>query len=253
MEVSAAVEVVSAGGSAHVNVGAAGGTLLGVVHGSVYAELFDGFRRGRGQSLADRKIGRSGALQGFRGGAGNAGGAADAGVVDDASGGDFAGAFAVEEIAGIDAVEKEGVAGVALAVGPDGEIAEAAVDARAAGEFGVDTGGKNGDPRKAASGKRDGFDLVLLENVAVGGVDGVHEGAGFDGDGGADLANFESGIDGGGAIGLHNDGGDSLGFETVVGEGEGVGADGEFYKIIAADAGGFLGAGELGGVGDNGD
>ncbi len=44
-----------------------------------------------------------------------------------------------------------------------------------------------------------------------------------------------------------------MGFEAIVGEGEGVGADGEVYKIVAADASGFLGAGKLGAVGDDGD
>ena len=100
--------------------GAAGGTLLGVVHGSVYAKFFDGFGGGSGESLADGEIGGSGALKGLGRRAGNAGGAADAGVVDDAGGSYLAGAFAVEEIAGVDAIEEKGVAGVALAVGPDG-------------------------------------------------------------------------------------------------------------------------------------
>src|SRR5208282_4551711 len=121
IDVSAAVETVGAGRCAHVNVGAAGGTLLGVVHGGIDAKFFDGFGRGSGKRLADGEIGRSCALKRFGSRAGNAGGAADTGVVDDASGSDLAGAFAVEEIAGVDAVEKESVAGVALAVGPDGE------------------------------------------------------------------------------------------------------------------------------------
>ena len=42
-------------------------------------------------------------------------------------------------------------------------------------------------------------------------------------------------------------------FETIVREGEGVGADGEVYKIVAADAGGFLGAGKLRAIRDDGD
>src|SRR5260370_35075424 len=53
MDVSAAVQIVRAGGGAHVDVRAAGGALLGVVHGSVDAKFFDGFRRGSGQGLAD--------------------------------------------------------------------------------------------------------------------------------------------------------------------------------------------------------
>ncbi len=214
IEVSGAVEIVGAGGGAHIDVSAAGGTLLGIVHGSVDAKFFDGFGSGSGKSLTDGEIRRSGALQRLGGGAGDAGSAADAGVVDDAGAGDLAGAFAVEEIAGIDAVEEESVAGVALTVGPDGEIAQAGVDAGAAGEFGVDAGRKNGDASEAAGGQGDGFDLSFLENVAVGGVDGVEEGSGFDGDGGADLADFEDGVDGGGAIGLHDDGRNIVGFRS---------------------------------------
>src|SRR5580658_3645225 len=129
MDIGAAVKIVGAGSGAHVDVSAAGGTLLGIVHGSIHAELFDGFRGGRRESLADSEIGRSAALQGFSSGAGNTGGAAEAGVVHDASGSDLAGAFTVEKIAGVHAVEEEGVAGVALAVGPDGEIAQASVSA----------------------------------------------------------------------------------------------------------------------------
>jgi len=65
IEVRAAVEIVGARSGAHVDVGAAGGTLLGVVHGSVDAKFFDGFGGGRGESLADGEVGRSGALKRF--------------------------------------------------------------------------------------------------------------------------------------------------------------------------------------------
>ena len=57
MYVSAAVKIVGARGGAHVDVRAAGGALLGVVHGSVDAKFFDGFRRGSGKRLADGEIG----------------------------------------------------------------------------------------------------------------------------------------------------------------------------------------------------
>jgi len=113
------VKCVGAGGGVHVDVSAAGRALLGVVHRGVDAKLLNGFRSGRWQSLADGEIRRSGALNDFGGGAGGAG---NAGVVDHARGSHLAGAFAVEEIAGIDSVKKERVAGIALAVGPDGLI-----------------------------------------------------------------------------------------------------------------------------------
>jgi hypothetical protein len=253
MDVGFAVKIVGAGGGAHVDVSAAGGTLLGVVHGGVDAKFLNGLRSGGGQSLADGEIHGTGTLDRRSGGAGKAGGAADAGVIDDAGRSDGAGAFAVEEIAGVDAVEEKRVAGVALAVGPDRLIAEAVVDAGAAGEFGVDAGRQNGEAGEAAGGKWSGFDLRLFEDVAVGGVDGVEKGSGFDGDGGAGLADLQGDVDGGGAIGLHEDGGKILRLKAVVGEGEGVRADGEIDEIVAAGGAGFLCAGELGGVGDEGD
>ena len=140
--------------------------MLGVVHGSVYAKFFDGFGSGSGESLTDGKIGRGGALKRLGGRAGNAGGATDAGIVDDAGAGNLAGAFAVEEIAGVDAVEEECVAGVALAVGPDGKIAEAGVDAGAAGEFGVHAGRENGKAGETAGGKGNGFELRLFQGCS---------------------------------------------------------------------------------------
>src|SRR5579863_4627819 len=88
IDVGAAVELVGAGGGAHVNVGAAGGTLLRVVHAGVDAQLLNGVGGRSGNGLADGEIGRGGGLH-F--GSAELGGAADAGVVDDARGGDLAG------------------------------------------------------------------------------------------------------------------------------------------------------------------
>ena len=52
---------------------------------------------------------------------------------------------------------------------------------------------------------------------------------------------------------MYDNGRHFLGVEAVVREGEGVGADGEIHKIVAADAVGFLCARESRGVGDGGD
>jgi hypothetical protein len=62
---------------------------------------------------------------------------------------------------------------MALAVGPDGRVAETAVRSGTAGEFGVNTGREDGKAGEAAGGQWDGVDLRLVEDVAVGGVDGV--------------------------------------------------------------------------------
>ena len=55
---------------------------------------------------------------------------------------------------------------VALAVGPDGRVAQTGVGAGAAGQFGVDAGAMSGQAGKAAGGQRDGFNLRLVEHVA---------------------------------------------------------------------------------------
>src|SRR5260221_9583568 len=94
MNVGRAVKIVGAGGGAHVNVRAAGGALLGVVHGGVDAKFFYRFGRRRGQSLTNCEIGRGGGLDDC---SAAAGGAAGPGVFFKASGGDFAGGFAIEE------------------------------------------------------------------------------------------------------------------------------------------------------------
>src|SRR5258708_239117 len=92
MNVGRAVKIVGAGGGAHVNVRAAGGALLGVVHGGVDAKFFYRFGRRRGQSLTNCEIGRGGALGDCSGGAG---GGADAGGVYAARGGGLDWGFAI--------------------------------------------------------------------------------------------------------------------------------------------------------------
>src|SRR5580700_4938862 len=58
VNVSAAVNGVGAGGGAHVDVRAAGGSLLRVVHGGVDAKFLNGFWCGGWQGLADGQIRR---------------------------------------------------------------------------------------------------------------------------------------------------------------------------------------------------
>ena len=70
---------------------------------------------------------------------------------------------------------REAVAGVALAVGPDGRVAQAGVRAGAAGELRIDAGGLNRQAGKAAGGQRHGSICALIHDVAVGGVHGVHQ------------------------------------------------------------------------------
>src|ERR1700751_5593852 len=81
VNVSLAVKGIGAGGSAHVDMRAAGRSLLRIVHGSVDTELLNRFRGRRRQCLTDRQIGRRGALNHLRGGTAGPG---NAGVIHDA-------------------------------------------------------------------------------------------------------------------------------------------------------------------------
>ena len=107
--------------------------MLGIVHGCVDADLLDAFRGRRGQRVADGEIDRRTRLN-------HAAGAtvAIAGAADHARGGDLAGALAIEQVAAVNAVQQEAVAGIALAVGPDGSVAQAGVDAGTARQLGID-------------------------------------------------------------------------------------------------------------------
>ncbi len=137
---------------------AAGCALLGVIHRCVDADLLNGFRSGRGKRVADGEIDRGAGLNHAA-----AARIAHAGAWAHAVGGHLAGALAVEQVAGVDAVQQKAVAGVALAVGPDGSVAQAGVDAGATGQFGIDAGREDSHPGKAAGGQRDRLDLRSIE------------------------------------------------------------------------------------------
>ena len=59
MDVRLAVDVVGAGRSAHVDVRAARGALLRVIHRGIHAKFLNRFGSGRRQRLPDRQVGRS--------------------------------------------------------------------------------------------------------------------------------------------------------------------------------------------------
>src|SRR5208337_5112550 len=105
-----------------VNLRAAGGALLGVIHGGVDAQLLSELGRRRRQAVAvgavDRSAdGRRAANRG-RAGSGGSGGAAAADVEVITLRIRAAGALAVEEVGRVDTVDLEGVGCVALSVGP---------------------------------------------------------------------------------------------------------------------------------------
>ncbi len=229
--VDCTVNCVGSRGRAHVNVRAAGRALLGVVHGRVHAHLLNGLWGRSRQCLTDCEVDRCGALDG---GGVRARDSGHTGIVHDAGRGHLAGAFAVEQVAGVDSVQQEAVAGVTLAISPDGLIPQATVDAGAAGQFGTGSGRKNGQPRETAGRQRHGIDLILFEDVTVRGVHRVQQGGRVHFDDRAYLTDGQRGVDGGGPVGLHRDGRNLFAFKPVVSEGERVGADGQVHEVVAA-------------------
>src|SRR5260370_11578886 len=128
MKITAAVNRVGTGKGAHVDMCAAGRSLLCVVHRSVDAKFLNRFWSGRRQRLAD---GEEGSRQPLNNSSTGAAGAGNARIVDDAGGCDRTRGFAVEQIACVDAIEQKSVAGIALAVGPYRLIAESRIGAGA--------------------------------------------------------------------------------------------------------------------------
>src|ERR1700730_18565341 len=86
----------------------------------------------------------------------------DSGVVHNARRSHLAGALAVEQVAGVDSVQKEGIAGIALSVGPNGLIAKAGVARGAGRQLGIHPSGQNGKYRETAGGKCKALDLFPI-------------------------------------------------------------------------------------------
>src|ERR1700735_4235954 len=229
MNVCVTVAFVAAGARAHVNVRAAVRALLRVVHGGVDSNFRDALRRWRGNGVADGEI--DGSAAGTDAPASVVG---LAGVIDDAEGLNLAGAFAIEQVAGVDAVEEKGIRGVALAVGPNRRVAKAAIAAGPAWQLCVDARRHDGQAGKAAGGQRNRVDLRLIEHVAVGGVNCIQKGRGFDGDRLAHLADLQGGIYRRCAVGLHKNAWVFLRLVSRVDDGYRVVADGQIDQSVDA-------------------
>ena len=106
---------------------------------------------------------------------------------------------------GVDPIQQKSIAGVALAVGPDRLIAQATVGPRAAGEFCIYSGRKNGESGEAACGQRYGVDLCFVQDVTVRRIDGIDQRLGLDFDHRSHLAHRKGRVDRRGAVGLHRD------------------------------------------------
>src|ERR1700723_1019346 len=132
MPIQTSVNVVWARGGAPVDVSAAGGTLLGIVHRSVHANFLNGLWSRRRNCLANPQINRGAALHWKRT---KLQLVSVAGAFYKADGQHLARAFAVEKISSIHTIEQEGVAGVALTVGPYRFVAQAGIRSRSTGKF----------------------------------------------------------------------------------------------------------------------
>ena len=85
-----------------------------------------------------------------------------------------------------------------------GWLPKPALAPTAAGKFRIDAGRKDGEPREAARGQGDGLDLGFFQNVAVGGINGIHQRRLIlHRDRCAHLPDFQRRVHRGGAIGLH--------------------------------------------------
>ena len=229
MTVERAVKLIGAGVVLSRDVRAGCRTLLRVVHGGVDADFCNCLRRRRGDGVADGEIDGRDRLNDTAGA--EAGG--DAGAVDDARGGDLAGALAVEEVAGVDAVEREAVGGVALAVGPDGLHCRGRSWRRCRREVRALTpGDRMATPVKLPVGS--GIDSIccLVEHVAVGGVDGIQQRIHVDRDGFVDRADSKLGGKRDGAIRLNEDSREALRREAIVPKGQRVRADRQVVQRV---------------------
>ena len=208
------MEVVRSRSGAHIDVRAARGALLRVIHGSVYAKFFDGFRSGRGQCLANRQIGRRCALKRLRRGARKAGGAAKPVLFTTRADATELVLLPLKRLLASTPFSRNVLLVSRWPLAQMGWLPSPVLTPVPAGELRVHSGRKNGQAREAARRQRNRFDLVLFENVAVGGVNGVHQRRGFDGDRGADFADFKRRVHRCGAVALHGNRGNLLRSET---------------------------------------
>ncbi len=113
-----------------------------------------------------------------------------AGVQREAALGYLARRFSVEQVGGADGVDRERIAGVALAVRPDVLIAEACVGAGAGQQVGIDAGAQDRKLRETAGAERRVLNRGGVEHVANAHVGLVSQGRARDFNGRGHGANF---------------------------------------------------------------
>ena len=210
--VCSAVNLIRAGLGDHADMRAAVSALRGIVHGRVHADFLDSLHRRRGQRLAN------GAVNGSAGLDLTARAKVFAGVEHETVLTNLAGGIAVKQIVGVDAVQREAIAGVTLAIGEDGLIPEPRIAAGAAQEIGVDAGTQDGQLRETTGAQRRLLNGQLIDHVPVGSVHLVHQRRRGHFDGGGDGAHLQVAIHRGGAVGVDQDLGVRFGLEPFLGE-----------------------------------
>ncbi len=110
--------------------------------------------------------------------------------------------------------------------------------ARAAQKIGMNAGAHDGQLREAAGAERRGLDGGCIHHVAGGGVRLVHQRRANDVHLGRHLSDLQTAVDGGGAVAVDQDFGVAFGVESLLGEGELIGARRQIRNRIRA--GGLL-------------
>jgi len=160
---------------------------------------------------------------------------------------DLAGGVSIEQVISADAVQRETVTGVSLAIGEDGLVAEPGVTARSAEEIRMHARTQDGQLREAAGSERRLLNGQLVNHVAIGGVHLVHHGHRRHLDRGADRAHLQAAIDRSGAVSIHQDLCVGFRFESLFCERERVGAGGKIGDRVRTIGLGVLDHLEVGG------
>jgi len=232
MAVELSVNVIRAGGRAHIDVGAAGRSLLGIVHRSVHPDFLNGLWSRRGNRFTNRQINGRAALNGKRAQGRRS---ADAGFIHNSRGCHLARGLAIEHVFGIDAVEEERIARVALAVSPHRLVAQTSVRSSSGGELLVHPGRQQGQARERTRREGNRVDFGLVHHVAVRGVHGVDQRRFNDADRVRHFADIQSGVHGSRAIGLDLNRRNAQRLKTRVGDRHRVSADRQIYEVVGTN------------------
>src|ERR1700735_171139 len=134
----------------------------------------------------------------------------------------------------VNSVKSEEVAGVALAIRYNSLIAESFIAARPRKKVGVDSRRQNGELRETTRSEWNGLHLFGAHGVTVRCVCRIEQRCGFDGHGRRDRAWLQLNVYGRRAVTLHENLGIVGLFESVLGKGHLVSADGKICNLEGA-------------------